>query len=83
MASARLSVRIPPELQKSLDALVAAAGTSEAEVVRAALTEYCQKHAKELTAYEVAQEAGVLGCVSGGPSDRSTHPRHMDGFGRG
>lgn len=82
MASDRLSVRIPPELQNSLESLSEATGKSEAEVVREALQEYCLKHAKLPTAYDVAEEAGVIGCVRGGPKDRSTNPRHMDGFGR-
>lgn len=82
MASDRLSVRIPPELQDSLDSLSQTTGKSEAEVVREALQEYCVKHAKAPTAYDVAKEAGVIGCVRGGPKDRSTNPRHMDRFGR-
>jgi metal-responsive CopG/Arc/MetJ family transcriptional regulator len=82
MASARLSVRIPPHLQKSLDSLAEATGKSEAEVVREALQEYCLKHAAFPTAYDEAKAAGVIGCVRGGPTDRSTNPRHMSGFGR-
>jgi predicted DNA-binding protein len=82
MASDRLSVRIPPDLQESLDLLSEATGKSEAEVVREALQEYCRKHAKLPTAYDVAKAAGVIGCVRGGPKDRSTNPRHLDRFGR-
>ena len=82
MASGRLSVRIPADLQESLDSVAESIGKSEAEVVREALQEYCLRHVKLPTAYDVAKAAGVIGCVRGGPQDRSTHPRHMDGFGR-
>lgn len=82
MASGRLSVRIPPELQQSLDSLSAVTGKSEAEVVREALQEYCLKYSQQQTAYDVAKAAGLIGCVRGGPKDRSTDSRYMDGFGR-
>lgn len=82
MASDRLSVRIPADLQESLDSLAESTGKSGAEVVREAIQEYCLKHVRQPTAYDVVKAAGMIGCVRGGPQDRSTHPRHMDGFGR-
>ena len=40
----------------------------------------------EETAFEVAQRAGLIGCIEGAPgspTDLSTNPKHRDGFGRG
>ncbi len=38
----------------------------------------------EETAYDVAGRAGLIGCIKGAPrspTDLSTNPRHMEGFG--
>jgi predicted DNA-binding protein len=82
MASDRLSVRISGEQKAELQSVIEATGKPEAEVVREALAEYCLKHASLPTAYDLAEEAGVIGCVKGGPADRSTDRRHFEGFGR-
>jgi hypothetical protein len=40
----------------------------------------------EVTAYDVASRAGLIGCIKGAPhspSDLATNPKHMEGFGRG
>jgi len=40
----------------------------------------------EETAFDVAQRAGLIGCIQGqpgSPTDLSTNPKHMEGFGRG
>jgi hypothetical protein len=42
--------------------------------------------AHEETAFDVADRAGLIGCIKGGPrspTDLSTNPKHMQGFGRG
>jgi hypothetical protein len=39
----------------------------------------------ERTAYDVASCAGLIGCIKGAPrspTDLSTNPKHMEGFGR-
>jgi putative addiction module CopG family antidote len=39
----------------------------------------------EETAYDVARRAGLIGCLKGAPhspTDLSTNPKHMEGFGR-
>ena len=38
----------------------------------------------EETAYDVANRAGLIGCIQGtprSPTDLSTNPKHMEGFG--
>jgi hypothetical protein len=39
----------------------------------------------EETAYDLASGAGIIGCIPGAPrspTDLSTNPKHMEGFGR-
>lgn len=39
----------------------------------------------EETAYDLASRAGLIGCIQGAPrspTDLSTNPKHMEGFGR-
>jgi Arc/MetJ-type ribon-helix-helix transcriptional regulator len=39
----------------------------------------------EETAFDVASRAGLIGCLQGAPrspTDLSTNPKHMEGFGR-
>jgi Arc/MetJ-type ribon-helix-helix transcriptional regulator len=41
--------------------------------------------ASEETAHDVASRAGLIGCIKGAPrspTDLSTNPKHMEGFGR-
>jgi hypothetical protein len=33
------------------------------------------------TALQVLQDIGLIGCIKDGPSDLSTNPKHMEGFG--
>ena len=33
------------------------------------------------TAYDIFKDAGVIGCVEGGPADMSTNPKYTEGFG--
>lgn len=33
------------------------------------------------TLFDVFEAAGMIGCVKDAPSDLSSHPRHMEGFG--
>jgi len=40
----------------------------------------------EETAFDVASRAGLIGCIKGlprSPTDLSTNPKHMEGFGHG
>jgi predicted DNA-binding antitoxin AbrB/MazE fold protein len=36
----------------------------------------------EQTLYEMLDEAGLIGCIEDGPSDLSTNPKYMEGFGK-
>jgi hypothetical protein len=80
--AAEISVRLSKKLQKDLAAVVAATGKSEADILRAALQEYCAKQEFGPSAYDVAKKAGLIGCVKGLAPDLSTNKKYMEGFGR-
>ena len=81
--SNRISIRLSPELQRDLGALAKATGKNESQIVREALEAYCQKHGASPTCYDLARQAGLIGCARNLPADLSTNDRHLDGFGRG
>jgi hypothetical protein len=84
MSERRLSVRITKSLEKRLKSLTRSTGRSESEIVRAALENYRptdEKPAGE-NCYEMAKRLGLIGCARGMPSDLSTNPKYMEGFGR-
>jgi hypothetical protein len=51
-------------------------------LVREALESYLGEAPAPRSAYDLAKEAGVIGCVRGGPSDLSTNRKHFEGFGK-
>ena len=79
--SGRISIRIPKKLEQGVRQLVQATGKSESEIVRAALEDYCRRHEREPSCYDLAASAGNLGCGSG-PADLATNPKYMEGFGK-
>jgi len=81
MASDRLSVRLPKPLRTGLESLVEMTGRTESEIARDAIEEYLLGHAQLPTCFELAEQAGLIGCVESGKGDLSTNPQHMKGFG--
>ena len=81
MASQRISIRVPSALEQRLRKRSLMEGKSESEVVREALETYLAKTDDELSAYAVADGAGLIGCVRRAPKDLSTDRRHLEGFG--
>jgi len=82
MASDRITVRVPPALTSRLRSRSRAKGTTESEVIREALENYLGGESSHRTAYELAEEAGIIGLVKNAPRDLSTNPRHFKGFGK-
>ena len=82
MSDHRITIRIEEPLQKRLAKLAKAAGKTESEVVREALDDYLPRMRVGPTCLELFKQAGVIGCVKGGPGDVSTNPKYMAGFGR-
>jgi predicted DNA-binding protein len=81
MASDRISVRLPRELTERLRRRSQTQGTSESVVVRNALEGYLVQAEGRRSAYELAEEAGIIGTMPGAPKDLSTNRRHFKGFG--
>ncbi|MEX1228619.1 MAG: ribbon-helix-helix protein, CopG family [Planctomycetaceae bacterium] len=82
MATDRLSIRLPEPLRSGLDAMVEATGRTESDIAREAIKEYLRRHAKLPTCFDLAEEAGIIGCVDSRKGDLSTNLRHMEGFGK-
>ncbi len=90
MASARITVRIPETLGQRLRHRSRMKGLPESKLIREALESYLGQPAEARPAYELAEEAGLIGCVGRGPKsparapakDLSTNPRHFEGFGK-
>ena len=77
----RINVRIEPDLKQQLEAVALEEGITPSEVVRKALKAHLGTRPKPKNALELAQELGVVGIFAGLPSDLTTNPKHMDGFG--
>ena len=86
MASARITIRIPETLGQRLRHRSRLKGQPESELVREALETYLGQPSEARPAYELAEEAGLIGCIGRGPKsppkDLSTNPRHFEGFGK-
>ena len=82
MASNRITVRIPQALTSRLRSRSRAKGTTESELVREALESYLGHSAGERSAYELAEQAGIIGAARNAPKDLSSNPRHFKGFGK-
>ncbi len=81
MADCRISVRLDPKTRKRLREEVRLNGRTEADVVRAALTEYFQRKIRPESCYDLARRHGLIRGVRGLPPDLSTSKAYMEGFG--
>lgn len=82
MASNRITIRVPDPLGERLRHRSRLKGQTESELIRAALEAYLGQSKGERLAYELAKEAGVIGCVRRAPKDLSSNRRHFEGFGK-
>jgi metal-responsive CopG/Arc/MetJ family transcriptional regulator len=82
MPDHRISIRVPENLETKLRGRARLKGQSESQLVREALETYLGQEAPARPAYELAEEAGLIGCVRRAPKDLSTNPRHFEGFGK-
>ena len=82
MATQRISVRIPRPLSERLKNQSATRGRSESELVREALETYLAGTGEEVSAYDLAERAGLVGVMRRGAKDLSTNPRHFKDFGK-
>lgn len=82
MASQRITVRVPATLGTRIRKSSRVKGQTPSDLVRIALESYLVKEGAAGSAYELAQAAGLIGCVRRAPRDLSTNPRHFEGFGQ-
>jgi hypothetical protein len=82
MATDRLSLRLPDPLRSAIESLSEVTGRTESDLAREAIEEYLLRNGSLPTCYELAEQAGLIGCVDTGKGDLSTNPSYMDGFGR-
>jgi len=82
MASHRITVRVPKGLEALLRDRSRTQGQTPSDVVRVALETYLGRGGNNRSAYELAEEAGLIGCVRRAPKDLSKNRRHFDGFGK-
>lgn len=69
-----LTVRLNPELEKQFTAAVRRERSTKSEVVTQLLTQYLVAREPK-SAYEIAQEIGIVGSVSGTPPDLARNSR--------
>ncbi len=81
MPSHRLSIRISPELERRIRQRARKARRRPSTVVRDVLEQHFTDHEPSPSCYDLAHEAGVIGCVADAPSDLSTNPKYFEGFG--
>lgn len=83
MSSDRITIRVPQALGQRLRSRSRLKGQAESELVREALESCLGQSSGERPAYELAEEAGLIGCVRrgpgspvpGSPAPRSPAPR--------
>ena len=83
MSSQRITIRISESLVKRLKRHASIGRRSESALVREALETYLGEARTSSSAYDLARDAGLIGCVRGEPTDLSTNRKHLEGFGKG
>lgn len=78
----RINVRVEPRIKEELEAEAAEKGVKPSDIVRQALQEHMSRRKPRETCLQLAERLGIIGVFKGGPSDLSTNPAHMEGFGR-
>lgn len=82
MSSNRITVRVPQTLTMRLRSRSRAQGTTESELIREALEKYLGHETSERSAYDLAEDAGIIGAARKSRKDLSTNRRHFEGFGK-
>ncbi|HEY2881313.1 MAG TPA: ribbon-helix-helix domain-containing protein [Pirellulales bacterium] len=77
----RLTIRVDKKLRASLAKLAKQRGATQSDVARAALEEFVKSQYPKESCLDLAKRLGIVGMIKSGPSDMSTNPKHMEGFG--
>ena len=81
MKDYRITVRLSAALRRRLKDAAYRSGARESDIVRGAVERQFVAEDEEISAYERARKAGLIGAVRGAKRDLSTNPRHFQGFG--
>ena len=82
MSSDRITIRVPKALSRQLRGRSRTQGRTESQLVRQALENYLGQPDGEQSAYDLADQTGLIGSVKNMSKDLSTSRRHFEGFGR-
>ena len=78
-----LTVKIPDTLEQALLQMSEQTHTSKSELVRRALVAFiAQGKAPDAFVSALDQAGDLVGCFSGGPTDLSSNPQDLEGFGK-
>ncbi len=75
-----ISLKLPDAVATKLEAETQKQGVSKSLMVREALAEYFVSHTKQKAGSVLDLAGDLCGCASG-PSDLSTNPEYLEGFG--
>jgi hypothetical protein len=78
----RINVRVQSRVKEQLEAEARARGVSPSHIVRQAIEEHLRQQKPGESCYDLAKRLGIIGSAEGLPTDLSTNPKHMEGFGR-
>ena len=77
----RITIRLDGQLKQRLETEARSKGVKPSVIIRQALEEHIERQAPAESAYDVAMRLGIIGVFKDGPSDLSSNPAHMEGFG--
>lgn len=78
----RINVRVDERIKQELENEAREKGVSPSDIVRQALEEHMRQRTQSTNCRDLAERLGILGAAKSLPTDLSTNPRHMEGFGR-
>ena len=78
----RINVRVDQRLKRELEIEAREKGLSPSEIVRQVLEEHIRQRTPRQSCLDIARRIGIIGVYKDAPSDLSTNPEHMEGFGR-
>ena len=77
----RINVRVDGRLKQQLEAEAREKGVSPSAIVRQVLEEHVRQQPQRESCLDIARRLGIIGSAKGLPTDLSTNPVHMEGFG--
>jgi hypothetical protein len=78
----RINVRVKERLKQQLAAEAREKGVRPSDIVRQVLEEHMRRRTPRESCRDLAERLGIIGIYKDAPSDLSTNPEHMEGFGR-